>query len=153
MPNGYEYGVEDLALLLIRRSFPERTDRESTVIHDFLEKHALEYQRYEFSVRVGQGVEVDPSLPESVQRAAIRNSQKRIDMIVWSGDQPTIIEVKERITPAVLGQLQTYRMLLLEDRPSIREPLLATIGRYSDGDTVRVLQAHGITVYTYDRED
>lgn len=147
--NGYSYGSSDLALLLIRRSYPERTDRESVVIRAFLEAHGAEYDRYEFSVRVGTGQAPDPSHLPGVQENTVFSSRKRIDMILWRGQQATIVEAKERITPAVLGQLLTYRHLLLEDRPGIREPILTTIGRYSDDDTIRVLQAGGVNVYTY----
>src|SRR3954469_5216149 len=114
MENGYQFGSSDLALLLIRRAYPELTDRESPIIRAFLENHGAEYDRYEFSVRVGQGATPDPSHLPGVQAATVFNTRKRIDMIVWQGTQPTIIEVKERVSPAVLGQLRTYRHLLLE---------------------------------------
>lgn len=153
IPNGYEFGSDDLALLLIRRSYPERTDRESVVIRAFLDAHGREYDRYEFSVRVGTGLAPDPNHLPGVQENTVFSSRKRIDIIVWQGDQPTIVEAKERITPAVLGQLLTYRHLLLEDRPGIKEPVLTTIGRYSDDDTIRVLQAGGVNVYTYTPDD
>lgn len=153
MENGYQYGSTDLALLLIRRAYPERTDRESVVIRAFLEARGPLYDRYEFSVRVGQGIAPDPEHLEGVQRNTVFSSRKRIDMIVWRGDEPTIVEVKERITPAVLGQLLTYQHLLMEDRPDIKPPKLATIGRYSDDDTIRVLQSNGVDVYTYTPEE
>jgi hypothetical protein len=150
--NGYAYGSEDLATLLIRRAYPERTDLESAVVRDFLEARGRDYDRYEFSVRVGQGLTPDPTHLPGVQRNTVRNSQKRIDLIVWQGPQATIVEVKARITPAVLGQLLTYQHLLLEDRPDILTPHLATIGRYCDDDTLRVLIAQGVDVYVYETD-
>lgn len=148
--NGYSYGSSDLALLLIRRSYNELTDRESFVIRAFLEAHGREYERYEFSVRVGTGITPFPEHLEGVRRNTWHSSRKRIDLLAWQGAQPTIVEAKERLTPAVLGQLKTYRHLLLEDRPGIPEPILIAIGRYSDDDTIRVLQAEGVNVYTYE---
>jgi hypothetical protein len=53
----------------------------------------------------------------------------------------------------VLGQLTTYRHLLLEDRPGIPDPWLMSIGRYSDDDTLRVLAANGVEVILYDKAD
>jgi hypothetical protein len=151
--NGYQFGSSDLALLLIRRAYPELTDRESPIIRAFLENHGAEYDRYEFSVRVGQGATPDPSHLPGVQAATVRNTRKRIDIILWRGGNPTIVEAKERITPAVLGQLLTYKHLLMEDRPDMREPVLATIGRYCDDDTRRVLTAAGVDVYEYPASD
>lgn len=150
---GYEYGSSDLTLLLLMRFFPERTDRESSIIRDFLLHRGPLYDRYEFSVRVGQGQTPDPSHLPGVQRATVFSSRKRIDMIVWQGIQPTIIEVKERVSPAVLGQLLAYRQLLIEDRPGILEPHLLSIGRTMDVDTARVLSASGIDVLLYDPPD
>ncbi|SRR6266498_1522401 len=153
MENGYTYGSSDLASLLIARHYPERTDRETPVIHAFLEARGRNYDRYEFSVRVGQGIAPDPTHLEGVQRNTVFSSRKRIDLIVWRGDAPTIVEVKERVTPAVLGQLLAYQHLLLEDRPDIETPALATIGRYSDDDTIRVLTAQGVDVFLYEPAD
>jgi hypothetical protein len=149
--DAYVYQRDALALLLTRSWFPERTSRESTIILDFLKARGEQYDKYEFSVRVGTGIAPDPSHLPGVQFSTVYSSRKRIDMIVWQGEQPTIIEVKERISPAVLGQLITYRHLLLEDRPGIAEPKLAALGRYFDDDTIRVLNTHGVEVYVYDK--
>jgi hypothetical protein len=81
------------------------------------------------------------------------SSRKRIDCLFWQGDEPTIIEVKERVSLAVLGQLRGYAHLLQEDRPGIPEPKLLAIGRYSDDDTLRVLTAGGIDVLLYDKTE
>jgi hypothetical protein len=149
MDETYTYQPAQLVELLIARHYPELTDRETPVIHAFLQHHAAEFTKFQFSVRVGVGATPDPAHLPGVQAATVRSTKKRIDLLFWQGEQPWIIEVKERITPAVLGQLRTYRHLLLEERPELPEPVLATIGRYSDDDTIRVLQAEGVHVYTY----
>jgi hypothetical protein len=151
--DGYQFGADDLATLILRRFYPERTDRESTVIRDFLLAHGREYDRFAFSVRVGQGATPDPSHLPAVQANAVFSSRKRIDILAWSGAQPTIIEVKERVTPASLGQILTYRHLFLEENPDALEPALVVIGRFSDADTLRALQAAGVTVYIYEQTD
>lgn len=149
MAAGYVYTSADLAELLIRNYYPERTNRESGVIKDFLMARGRLYDRYEFSVRVGQGVAPDPSHMPEIQEQAKFNYQKRIDLIVWRAGKPTIVDAKERVTAAVIGQLRQYRHLLLEDRPDMDEPSLMVIGRYSDDDTLRVLAAEGIDVLLY----
>ena len=148
--DGYQFGQDDLALLLLRRFYPERTDRESEVIRAFLLAHGQEYDRYGFSIRIGQGVTPDPAHLPAVQQNAVFSSMKRIDGLFWSGPQPTIIEVKYRVTLASLGQILGYRQLFLEAAPDAPEPRLIIIGRYSDDDTTRVLQDHGVTVYLYE---
>ena len=147
--NGYTFTKNDLATLILMRFYPERTTNESAVIRDFLLAHGAEFDRFDFSVRVGQGATPDPTLTQKQQNAIIRSSRKRIDILAWRGQQPVIVEVKVDITPASLGQIQTYRHLWLEENPNELDPELIVVGRTSDADTVRALQANGITVYTY----
>lgn len=148
-PDGYTFAFDQLEQLLVRKHFPERTDRESGVILDFLRAHGQEYDRWTFSKRVGRGVPADPTHHPGVQANAAFSGRKRMDILAWSGSHPTIIEVKERVTPATLGQILTYRSLFPEEFPDAPDPSLVVIGRYSDPDTVAVLNAHGITVYLF----
>jgi hypothetical protein len=147
---GYEFPGSDLATLILRRFYPERTDRSSTVIRDWLLAHGTEYDRFAFSVRVGQPVAPDPSHLPGVQRSTVFSSQKRIDVLAWAGAQPTIVEVKEYVTAAALGQIQLYRDLFREEMPDALEPILLVIGRFSDADTLRVLTSHGVNVLLYE---
>lgn len=146
---GYDFVKDDLATLILRRFYPERTDKESTVIRDFLEAHGREFDRFSFSVRVGVGATPDPSTLPAVQRNTVFSSKKRIDILCWRDTQPVIVEVKVNITPASLGQILTYRHLWMEENPHELEPELIIVGRVVDADTVKVLQANRITVYVY----
>ena len=146
---GYDFNKDDLTKLLLQRFYPERTDRESTIVRDWLFAHGAEYDRFSFSVRVGQGQTPAPGLDPGVARSVAFSSRKRIDILAWQGPAPTIIEVKERVTPAALGQILTYRQLFLEETPDAPEPRLVIIGRYSDDDTLRALSAHGIDVLIF----
>ena len=150
MRRGYDFTRDDLPFLLLQLYFPEITKPESDVIHDFLEAHGTEFSQFSFSVRVGQGQTPDPTHLEGVQRNAVFTSRKRIDLEVWAGAQASLVEVKVRVTPGVLGQLRTYRQLWVEEHAGALEPRLLAIGRYSDEDTLRVLSAEGVDVYLYD---
>jgi hypothetical protein len=147
------FNAGDFTELLLRKFYPERTDRESGVIRDFLLEHIHDYDRLQFSVRIGEGMTPNPDHLPAVQRNTVFGTQKRIDMLAWSGSQPTIVEVKERVTPASLGQILTYRQLFREDNPVAEDPIWVVIGRYSDEDTLRSLTAHGVTVFLYPPAD
>jgi len=151
--DGYLFTRDDFVQMLARKWFPERTDRESGVIRDYLAAHHQEFEQLTFGKRVGAGLEPDPTHLEGVRQNTARFTKKRIDILGKAGAQFTIIEVKERITPASLGQILTYRQLLLEELPDAIEPRLVVIGRYSDDDTLRALNGHGIDVFTYDPPD
>lgn len=150
---GYEFTRDDLAELILRQYYPERTQRESGVLRDYLLAHGREFDRFEFSRRIGHGVDVDPSVPANIARGLVHSTRKRIDLLAWSGQQATIVEVKYRVTPSALGQIQTYRHLFLEEFRDALEPALVVVGRYSDDDTLRPLAAAGVTVYLYESED
>lgn len=147
---GYDFSGDDLATLLLRRFYPERTDKSSTVVRDWLLAHGKEYDRFSFSVRVGTPIAADPTHVAGVQRSTVFSSQKRIDVLAWQGAQVTIVEVKEDVTASALGQIEMYRDLYMEEHPDAPEPHLLVIGRVSDADTIRALTSHGVRVLLYE---
>lgn len=146
---GYDIDGARFAELLLARFFPEKTDHESALLRDYLQAHLVEFDRVSFSVRVGQGAPVDESLPLSTQKQIARVTQRRIDLVGWSGQRATIVEAKTRVGHAVLGQLLSDRQLWREERPEDPEPVLVAIGRESDDDAIRILNDHGISVFLY----
>jgi hypothetical protein len=150
MPNGYDFSRDDLTQLLLRRFYPERTDRESGIIRDWLQAQGATFDRFSFSVRVGSGGVPDPTHLDGVQRQVIDAAKKRIDVLAWRASQPYIIECKERIEHGTLGQLLTYAHLWMEEHPDSLYPRLQAIGRYSDADTERVLAANGVDAFLYE---
>lgn len=150
--NGYDYTRATLLELFLRLQFPERTDWESAILRDFLSAHIVEYDNYSFSVRVGNGLPPDPAHMPGVQRNTTFSTRKKIDMLAWQGSQAFIFEVKRRVNPGALGQLQTYSHLWMEENPDALPPRLAAIGRSSDPDTERVFAAAGVPIYLYEEE-
>lgn len=147
--SGTTFTPPDFSLLLIRRSFPERTDGESHVIRAFLLEHLRDYTSITFNKRVGKGLDPDPTHLEAVQQNTRFSSQLRIDILGWRGPQPVIVEVKQRVTPASLGQILTYQHHFVEENPDAPIPDLVVVGREAIPDAVVALQAHGVTVYLY----
>lgn len=145
----YAFGQTDFALLLIRKAYPERTDGESAVIRAFLLVHLHEFDSLVFGKRVGQGEPPDPTHLPAIQQQTVLNTQKRIDILAFQGSQPIIVEVKQRVTPAALGQILTYRHLYTLENPNAPDPELWVVGRTSDADTLSSFAAHGVTVFLY----
>lgn len=140
----------NLAHLVAQDVFAEQTIAESQILHDWLVAQGAEYDEIAISVRLGAGARVDPSLPENYQRMAEVVTRARADAIARRGDAITIIEVKERITYSVLGQLRTYRRLYLETYPETPELSMLAIGRRGGDETLRVLSAEGVDVILYE---
>ncbi len=148
--SGYTWNANEFAELLIRKSYPERTDSESALLRDYLLEHLGEFDRIEFSVRVGTPITPDPTHLEGVQRQALLNSLKRIDMVGYSGQQATLVEAKTVVSHAVMGQLLMDRQLWMQQFPDAPEPRLVAIGRRGTAQDAGVLNAHGIDVYLYE---
>ena len=151
--DAYSYDALKFADLLIAKRYPERTDGESKVIRAYLMEHITEYEHLDFSVRIGTAVVPDPAHPQSVQDGAVFSSKLRIDILGWRGGGLDLIEVKQRITPASLGQILTYRHVLQRELPDAPEPRLVVVGREASPDAVDALTAHGVTVYVYPDAD
>jgi hypothetical protein len=146
---GYDYGTERFEELLLRRFYPEKTDHESRLLLEYLNDHVRDFERVSFSVRIGAGVEPDPSHLAGVQAQAIRNSRRRIDFVGWNGNQTTLVELKTRIGHEVMGQLLSDALLWRFEFPSYEPPALVAVGRTGTAEEIAVCQAHGITVYVY----
>lgn len=153
MIEGYDFERASFSELLIRRFYPEKTDRESGLLKEFLARHLQDYDAVSFSVRIGEGIKPDPTHLPGVQRSTSFSSRRRIDMVLRRGIEITLCEAKDRLRHDVLGQLLSDRQLWLEERPNDPEPKLIAIGRSSDEETERVLSAHGITVHVYGQTD
>lgn len=147
MSTGYDYSRAQLVESLTKMQFPERTQRESALIRDWLLHFVDQFDTYSLSVRVGEGTAPDPTHDAGVQASQVFSTKKRIDILAFKGEQPYIFEVKQRLVPAALGQLLAYSHLWRLENPNAPEPILGAIARTSDDDTNKALSAHGVTVY------
>ncbi len=94
-----------------------------------------EYDSVDYDVRVGEGIAPLAHLPDNIKRDARALTQKRIDVVGWNGESPTIIEVKSRAGLGVLGQILGYQILFNKDFPNIQKPgLLIIAGRIAPDD-------------------
>jgi hypothetical protein len=146
---GYLFTPDRYDELLKRQFFPEKTGPESRNYREYLSRHIRDFDYVRLQVRVGEGVTPDPALLDGVQRQAIRNSKKIIDILGMKGDQATIVEVKIRVTIQALGQVLGYRHLYQEAKPDAPEPFVLIVGTYADADALRVITSNGVPVLLY----
>jgi len=116
---------------------------EAALLTAWLNAHWQQFDKVDYNVRVGHGVVQDAATPEFAQQAAISNSQRRVDAIVWRGDAPTIIEVKVRGSLWALGQLWGYRQLWLRDNTGVYPGVIMVCGSI-DPDTAYVFDSLGV---------
>jgi hypothetical protein len=95
-----------------RSRFPGMIPAEIAVWKRWLALHEKEYDRYEYNVRLGPGVDPGPQYPEWVRKSAIDNSKFRPDVIAYKDEDATVFEVKVDAGSDALGQLLNYSRLL-----------------------------------------
>lgn len=122
---------------------------ETAVAKAYLTAHANDFERVELNVRLGPGVDPGPTYQPNIRKMAIMNSQLRADMIAWRGDIPTIVEVKDRALPSVLGQLITYWTLLRADNPKLLQVYKVVAARSVQPGVKDVMERYGIELELY----
>jgi hypothetical protein len=140
---------QDLAGLLARASYPGMSAVESEVTRAWLGRHGLEYDRVEFQVRLGAGIDPGPGQPEYIRQLGRELWAKRADVVAITGAAVTIVEVKERITPGAVGQLLVYRDLYRREHPGAATIRLLTIGRGAVTDLIETFTAQGVEIEVY----
>lgn len=94
-----------------RNRFPAMPLREILIWKNWLAKNPVRFDRYEYNVRLGDGVDPGPSYDSASRRAWILNTQKRADVVAVKGSLVTIIEVEENPGLTAFGQLNGYAAL------------------------------------------
>lgn len=94
-----------------RLKYPGMQVREILIWKNWLYQNSTRFDRYEYNVRLGEGVDPGPSFPESSRRMWIANSMKRVDVVAVKGGHVTLIEVEENPGMTAFGQLEGYQTL------------------------------------------
>lgn len=92
---------------------------ENAVARAYLTLHVGDFDAVQLNVPLGPGVQPPADTPAYLVAGMIHNSRCKADMILYRGNVPTIVEVKDRANPAVLGQLLTYYNLMRQDNPKL----------------------------------
>lgn len=92
---------------------------ESIVWGQFLAKFNKLYDRFDYDLRVGKGVEVAENIPEKFRQDYVALTQKRIDAVGYKNNRAHIFEVKTRATLSPIGQLIGYKSLFISTFPNI----------------------------------
>jgi len=139
-------GTPAQTLQVERLRYPGLLPREIIIWRNWLKLHEREYDRYDYNVRVGKGVDPGASYPEPERSMGIQLSQKRVDVVMWQGPRVTLVEVEDR--PGVSGpaQLVVYETLWRADNPSLPPPTLLLVVPRVQPDTLTVAVKAGIRV-------
>lgn len=91
--------------------FPHLQRGEAMLWFAWLQAHAAEYDRFDYDVRVGEGVPIDPAWPPYIQAMARIVSKKRIDAVGYKGAAPTLFIIMRTARRAAAGAFYLYPRL------------------------------------------
>lgn len=129
-----------------RRKYPHMSGDDKSVWNQFVEENPDYFETVDYDWRVGKGVDTSGIEGENYKRMVTMLSQHRIDAIGWTGEKPTIVEVKGRATFTGLGQLIGYKSLFVEEFPNIPAPDILMIAWTIDPDDLKVFDWMSIKV-------
>lgn len=143
--------IPNLDQLLQKTAFPGMLTSETEITKKFLQRHALEFDRVDFDVPVGQGGEVLPNATDAQKADHKLRTQKKIDCMVWTNGNPIIVEAKQRLDVKTLGQCLGYALLWHDEHPDQLVTTIYAVAYDGDQDSIRVLTGYGVTVEIYER--
>ncbi len=127
-----------------RATYPAMQVDEILVWRNWLQLHQAEYDRFDYNVRIGTGVDPGPAFPDNIRKMAIAIRSLRLDAVGWKGDTPTIFEVKRRAGPENVGQLLTYRAVWEAQQLSAAVPTLVLVASDVVAHILPIVQQSGI---------
>jgi len=129
-----------------RRKYPHMSGDDIPIWERFVVNNPGRFDTVDYDWRVGVGAVPDPDWAENYQRMVTMLSQKRIDVVGWNGEKPTIIEVKSRVGLSTLGQIFGYRILFIEEFPHIEAPEILIVTGSIGVDDMRILKKSSVPV-------
>jgi len=129
-----------------RFRYPHMIQAEANVWNRFLEEYPDFFDGCDYDWRVGVGMSVKPEWEENIKRMATMITQKRIDVIGWNGESPTIVEVKNRAELSTMGQILGYFDLFVKDFPNFKDPEMLVLCHMVGADDRFVMEKHGIRI-------
>ena len=142
--------LQQLAGMFEQGPFPGLNVYEDELARRWLREWYPLFDEVRFQVHVGGGVDPGAEYDASMRRMYQYNSQKRMDMVASAAGYVWLVEIKQRIELAALGQLLGYRYLwLLEHTDHFQHVELCALGYEIGEDVAAVLRAHGVRLALY----
>lgn len=110
-----------------RLKYPGLLPEEILVLRAWLALHQTEYDRFDYNMRIGQGIDPGPTYSPEVRKQAILNTQLRIDAVAYKGTQASILEVKRRATSSNIGQLLVYHSVWRQEFSNDPDPIMRLV--------------------------
>ncbi len=129
-----------------RYRYPHMLPDEREIWQKFMVLNPSRFETVDYDFRVGRGAPIPPGEEPHQARMITMLSQKRIDVLAWEGEDPTIIEIKRRVGLGTLGQIEGYKILFMNYFPMFQEPNVLVVCEEISDDDRFVLEAAAVPV-------
>jgi len=129
-----------------KKYYPHMVQEEAEIWDRFMMVNPKMFETVDYDFRVGRGEEYSSPDATEFTNMAKALSQKRIDALCWVKEQPTIVEVKKRVSLATLGQVLGYLTLFVRDFPHIVVPGMLVICEKISFDDSEVMEKNDVEV-------
>jgi len=82
----------------------------------FLEEYGDYFDKFEYDIRLGEGVPIDPKWPPKIAYAAKMLTRKRVDAVGYKDEEIWLFEIKPDASLSAIGQLLSYEALWVKER-------------------------------------
>ncbi len=110
----------------------------------WLISHREDYDRFVYDVRVGESIIPPPDVDANIADMAVSLAKKRIDVVAYKADQPTVIEIKLYAGLTAIGQLVTYPILFALEFPEVPKPRVLLVAARMLPDVATILDVFQI---------
>lgn len=129
--------------------FPRLTTDEAILWRQFIILHGKEFDRFDYDLPVGKGVDPGESVSEYLRKDYIDLTRKRIDAVGYKNNTATLFEVKPRAATTALGQLLTYANLFVQTYPGVPIVGSAVVTSLINDDERQVYESMKIKIFVY----
>jgi len=127
--------------------FPAMLTQEQQIWEAYLAANPGKVTNADYNVRVGQGRDPGPTFEDNARRAAILNSQLRLDATSYENGTWWIYEVKVGARAGSVGQLLQYQIYYEDAFPSNRPIQLAIVTDLPAQGVDRLTARFGIKLF------
>lgn len=127
------------------RMYPHLMVGDIIIWEEFLVRGDHGFDSFDYDVHVGEGIVPNAEWTPEIKAMALALSEKRIDVVGWVHDVPTIIEVKPSASLSAVGQVLCYRELYSSRFPGVVRPLLMIVTDFELPDIRKLCVSFGIS--------
>ena len=130
-----------------RLRYPHLLGKDKIIWDVFIRKFPDLFDTVDYDLHVGSGI--SSNTVEDIDKTdQWKNlTQKRIDAVGYKDGHPSIIEVKDRVGLATLGQVLGYKFLFMREHPNIDSLSLIVVTGSCGPDDLDILKHYNVKIF------